>query len=570
MPGRVYSRNQEGMAGTFTTLGSGEIGGKASGLVRVQEILSSLFPDNRFGSYIVDIPEMVVVRTGLFRDFIEKNRLADVVTAGVSDGGIASAFLQGEFSPMFSGDLLSLVTRTATPLAVRSSSLLEDALAEPFAGIYITKMIPNNQLSPAERFRKLMEAIKLVYASVYFEEARAYTAAAGKGEQNEEMAVILQEVVGSRRGSRFYPAVSGVARSWNYYPTGNGEPCDGVVNCALGLGKTIVDGGKSWPFCPKFPASPPPYSGIKDLLNSTQTDFYAVNLAETYRYDPTGEAEFLTREPLSTAESDGVLETLCSTYDHVSDRLVQGIPGPGPRIVDFSSLLSGDDEFPDLIRTLLEGAQAHTGGPVEMEFAADFSAGAAEKRFRILQLRPLAVHEKNVDLSFVKEDPARILIEAERCSGNGVVDSISDIVYLVPERFKPGATVGIGPEIGEIDRRIRSENRKYLLIGFGRWGSSDPWLGIPVRWAEIAGAGAITESVFPNMYPDFSQGSHFFHNISNLGIPYLSVGSMERINWKWLSAQPAASESGHVRHVRTEKPITVWVDGKNGTGGVVI
>ena len=324
--------------GTFrcTQIGSGSIGGKASGLVFIKDLLAEQIDPASFPDVDINVPTMAVIATDCFDQFIAQNRLAELPFDEMPDDRIAHAFQKGDLPVELLGDLRALIVQVKTPLAIRSSSLLEDALERPFAGVYATKMIPNNQPDPDTRFRRLVEAIKFVYASTYFREARDYIRTTGTKPSEEKMAVIIQEVVGQRRGDRFYPDISGVARSYNFYAFEPARPEDGVVTLALGLGKTIVDGGIAWTFSPAYPKKPPPFASVQELLKGTQTEFWAVNMGKPPAYDPVSETEYLVHPNLSDAEADEALYFLASTYDPERDRVVPGIGSRGPRILNFA------------------------------------------------------------------------------------------------------------------------------------------------------------------------------------------------------------------------------------------
>jgi hypothetical protein len=486
------------------------------------------------------------------------------------DDRVALTFQSAELPAEFVGDLRSLISGVHTPLAVRSSSLLEDALSHPFAGVYETKMIPNNEPGTDSRFNRLVQAVKFVYASTFFGSARSYMSSVGQDPSREKMAVVVQEVVGTRSDERFYPTISGVARSYNYYPTGRAEPDDGVVNLALGLGKQIVDGGISWTYCPRFPTAPPPYAGVGDLMKNTQTKFWAVNMGSPPLPDPINETEYLVTADLAAAEYDGRLENLASTYDARSDRMRPGLQGAGPRVLDFAPILSyGVLPLNDLILRLLELTKDAVGEDVEIEFAVDIDPLSRRKpRFGFLQARPMMVSRDEVSVPEDEMDAADVIVASHNVLGNGTRADIEDIVYLRPEAFEARHTPAITLELEKINRELVAEGRPYVLIGFGRWGSSDPWLGVPVDWGQISGVAAIVEATLPQMTPDLSQGSHFFHNMIGFGVFYLSVRHTDSnsIRWDRLDALPALSETPLVRHVRTRAPLTVSVDGRAGRG----
>ena len=465
-----------------------------------------------------------------------------------------------------------MVRDAQVPLAVRSSSLLEDALAHPFAGVYETKMVPNLALDPDVRFQGLMEAVKLVYASTFFDAARSYRQAIGAEDRDEKMAVVIQEIVGRRCGTRFYPPLSGVARSFNYYPTGAARPEDGVVQLALGLGKTIVDGGVCWTYSPRFPSSPPPFASARAMLQETQASFWAVHMGAPPPWDPVAETEHLVQADLAGAEEDGTLRYLASTYVAASDRLSPGTGRDGPRVLDFAPLLQLR-EWPlnDAVLELLDVAHEVEGGPVEIEFAATLpSEGDDAVRVGLVQVRAMATPGTEVSVAEDDLTGPDVLLASHTAVGNGDRTDIRDIVYVVPEDFDAARSRIIAAEVAALNRTLMDEKRPYLLTGFGRWGSSDPWLGIPVVWGQVAGAAVLVEAQLPGRRIDPSQGSHFFHNVSSLGVMVFSVGPTDPVDmdWSWLAAQPAATRTAHLRHVRTSEPLHIRVDGRSGRGFV--
>jgi hypothetical protein len=386
------------------------------------------------------------------------------------------------------------------------------------------------------------------------------------------MAVILQEVVGARRGERYYPDVSAVARSFNFYPVGRSRPEEGVVNLALGLGKTIVDGGLSWPYSPTRPKAPPPFGSTRDLLEQTQLEFWAVNMGRPPAFDPTKEAEYLVRADLQAAEYDGTLRYVASTLDERSGRVVPGTGADGPRIVNFAPLLVLN-ELPlnPAIRQLLELAEEQVGHPVEIELALTIARrGGGPSELGFLQVRPMVVTDTMVEVTSDELRDDEVVIGSERVMGNGVVDSIQDVVFVHPDRFEAKHTQAIAKELEAFNAKLFSRDVPYLLIGFGRWGSSDPWLGTPVDWGQICGARAIVEATLPSINVEPSQGSHFFHNITSFDVSYFFVHH-ERdvgIDWDWLTSLPVVEERAFVRHVRLEHPLHIKVDGRSGRGCV--
>jgi hypothetical protein len=554
----------------ISLIGSGSLGGKAQGLVLIRQMLSSEFSEGGPGGISVGIPRLVVIATDAFDAFMERNDLYEVALSDLSDDRMAHAFLKGDLPTEILGDLRGLIRGVHTPLAIRSSSLLEDALYRPFAGVYETKMIPNNQPDSDSRFQKLVEAIKFVYASTFLSGAKAYRRVIGESDLDEKMAVMIQEVVGERHGDRFYPHISGVCRSYSYYPTGRSRPEEGVVNLALGLGKTIVDGGVCWSYCPAHPMAPPPFGSVSQMLNETQARFWAVNMGKPPAYDPISEAEYLIEGDLSEAEGDGTLRYLASTYDGASDRLVPGMGRVGPRVLDFALLLQFR-EFPlnDLVVSLLSVSEEALGTDVEIEFAMTLPNGLRQRpRLGFLQVRPMVAPDEEVNIEAEELSRPGAIVATDRAMGNGVVDTIRDVVYVKPDVFESRHTRTIATEIEALNRQLVNEARPYLLIGFGRWGSSDPWLGIPVTWSQVSGAKAIVEATLDKMNVEPSQGSHFFHNLSSFQISYFTVrhGRGVGIDWEWLATEEAMSETELVRHLRLSEPLLVRVDGRSGKG----
>jgi len=553
-----------------TRIGAGALGGKGSGLVRLHREVCAQLEPGRLGGITVDVPRLCILTTDLFDSFLALNGLADVDWDGWPDRRIAARFQAADLPAAFLGDLRALTEWTHQPLAIRSSSLLEDALAHPFAGVYATKMIPNRRLDPDRRFLQLARAVKFVLASTFFAAARDYRRAAGVAGRPEAMAVVVQEIIGRRHRQRFYPDIAGVARSWNPYPMGRGRPEDGVVNLALGLGKQIVDGGLSWTYAPTRPKAPPPAAGPEDLLRNSQTTFWAVNMG-TPLPDPLREEEYLVQAGLADAEADGVLAPLASTLDAGSGRLRPGVHGPGPRLLDFAPLLQHRVvPLNDAVRAALAAAEQACGQAVELEFAVTLPAGAAP-RLGLVQMRPMATAEGEVAVA--EADLARpdLLLASEHVLGNGERDDLQDVVYLPPDRFETRHTRQIAQDLDRINRALVAAGRPYLLLGFGRWGSSDPWLGVPVTWPQIGGARVIVEATLPGLEPELSQGSHFFHNLVGLRVLYLAVPHRggRPVAWEALDALPAEQETGLVRHVRLPRPLVVRVDGRRGRGVVI-
>ncbi len=564
-----FNRNFFESGKPISYIGSGSLGGKAQGLTFIDKILENIQAEE-FPGFEINIPRMIVLRTDIFDSFMKQNKLSEIAFSDASDERIGLAFQKADLPFEILGDLRTLISNIKQPLAIRSSSMLEDAMYEPFAGIYGTKMTPNNQHDIDTRFRKLTEAIKFVYASTYFKAAKDYMKATKHKTEDEKMAVIIQEVVGDRHNDRFYPEVSGVARSYNFYPVGHAIPEEGVVNLALGMGKTIVDGSISWAYSPSYPRTNPPFKSTGVMLKQTQISFWAINMGKPPEYNPVQETEYLIEASLPDAESDGSLKHLVSTYDASSDRIWPGVSGKGPRILTFSPILTLDTILlNDLTKKLLKNCEEAVGAPVEIEFAVTLAnQGEHPYRFGFLQVRPMVVSSEEVDLEKEELTGENILAASEKVLGNGIIDSISDIVFTDPEAFQTRFSRNIATEIGAMNSKLLEENRAYLLIGFGRWGTSDPTAGIPVDWGQVSGAKVIIEATMENVYVEMSQGSHFFHNVTGFKVHYFSIplASIHGIDWDWLAEQNLIEEGRYVKHVRLSSPLQIKVDGRSGMG----
>jgi hypothetical protein len=559
-------------ADSFSQIGNSYLGGKAEGLKLLNIFTENKIFDN-YPNFEVSIPKTIVVSTIYFDKFMVENNLYSFALKETDDNRIAHRFLKSSLPAEILGDLRAIAQKKINPLAIRSSSLLEDSTETPMAGIYATKMIPCNQPSSDIRFDKIVEAIKLIYASTFFSNSKTSLNATNNDILKEKMAVIIQDVVGKEKNKHFYPDISGVARTFNYYPTGNSESKHGVISLALGLGKFIVDGGNPWPYSPAYPSSPPPYKSIKEMLKNTQTFCWVINMDVIKEYNPVSESEYLIRLNLKEAEYDNSLKYAVSTYDPYSDRLDPGIACKGPRVITFAPILQ-NKELPlnSLLSDLMAVCKNELHTHVEIEFAVTTSPGLHKKhKLALLQVRPLNISEESVSIDFNTIDNNNIIIKSHNSMGNGNIKGIKDIVYISPDDFSFNASRNIAKEIEIINRQLLEDKRKYVLIGFGRWGSSDSWLGIPVSWGMISGAGVIVEASLKDRPVDFSQGSHFFHNIANLRIPYICIDNFSNdfLNWEWLNSLSDNKNSKIVKTIRLENPLTVMVDGRVRTGVVL-
>ncbi len=569
-----YSRRLASAGWRFARIGEGSMGGKARGLAFMDQILATNWPSDHFPGVTVDIPKTLVLATDIFQDFVRSNRLLERTLCQSSDMQVASAFLAAELPPDLVGDLRHFIRDSDGPLAVRSSSLLEDALYQPFAGIYITKMIPNNQPDLDSRFLTLANAIKLVYASTYYQQAKSYIESTGHRPEEEGMAVIIQEVVGHRHSWRFYPDFSGVARSYNYYPVEAAKPEDGVVDVALGLGKTVVDGGITLRFTPAYPHVLPQFNTPKEILQNSQRQFYAVDLRPSYSSAYAEEDQFLCRLGLDASEEDGILTWLGSTFSAENDRMWDGIESPGPRAVSFAHILKSE-VFPlsAILAALLPLAQEAMACPVEIEFAVTFSEPQPlPSRFGFLQVRPLVVDDELVRVNLTDVPDHSLFCRSDRILGNGILHGLRHILFVHPDRFEPAQSERIASEIGRFNARLKKMEHPYILIGPGRWGSSDPWLGIPVKWDQISWAKVMVEASLPNLNVDPSQGSHFFQNMTSLRIGYFTVPLASEhgfLDWDWLQRQPVLEAGEYVCMVELPAEAEVWMDGRRGDGRIL-
>ena len=552
----------------FSRIGGGSLGGKARGLAFVDTLLLQSGVGHRFPAIDITVPQAVVLATDLFDEFLERNDLRDFGLESADEHEIERRFVAADLPAAAERDLASLVAATPYPLAVRSSSLLEDSQYQPFAGIYATYMLPNDHDRTDVRLRQLLTAIKRVYASTFSRAAKRYLDETPYRLEEEKMAVVLQRVVGGRHGQRFYPDLAGVARSHNFYPLPPMSQEDGLAAVALGLGETVVTGGACFRFCPRYPRHIVQFSSVRDTLANAQRDFFALELGRGSS-TPFAPALF----DLEAAEEDGTLAAVGSTFSPENDVVYDGISRPGVRLVTFAPMLKhGLFPLAELVDTLLQMCVKGTGVPVEVEFAVHRPGRGLEPEFGVLQLRPLGrvreVHEP--DLPRVARD--RLICASDAALGHGVIDGVRDLVVIDVDRFDRLRTRDIARAVAQLNAELMARRRPYVLIGVGRWGSADPLLGVPVTWDQIAGARAIVEAGFKDFRVTPSQGSHFFQNLAAGHIGYFTVNPDAGdgfVDWEWLAAQPAVAESEFVRHVRFDMPIEVAINGRRHSGVIL-
>ena len=556
---------------SFYRLGRGSLGGKARGLAFVNQLLDDYRLRHRFPGVTVRVPRSVVLATDLFDRFVNQHRLLDFAMASGDDGEIVRRFLGSAFPDDVVADLAEILTQVRYPLAVRSSSLLEDSQYQPFSGIYDTYMIANNHADHGVRLSQLMEAIKRVYASAFSHHAKAYVQTTPYRLEEEKMAVILQRVVGRPHGDRFYPDMSGVARSHNFYPVAPMASKDGIAAVALGFGETVVGGEACVRFCPRYPRHLVQFASVQDAVRNSQRTFHAVDLAEG-RTDGGG-GTVMVEHGLELAEADGTLGLVGSTYSSDNDAVYDGISRPGVRLVSFAPVLKhGQFPLAEILAELLEVGEQSTSAPVEVEFAAGASGPDGAREFAFLQLRPLALSREMVELEIQDEEIREALCFSSSVLGNGKLEDLRDLIVVDMHRFDRGRSQDVAADVSRFNAALVSQGVSYGLIGVGRWGSRDPFLGIPVSWDQIAGARVIVEAGFRDFLVTPSQGTHFFQNLVTANVGYFTVNpevGEGNVDWDWLALQPAAEETPFVRHLRFDRPFTVKMDGRTNRGVIL-
>ena len=558
----------------FVKIGQGSLGGKARGLAFMSALLQrdpSL--RQRFEDVRIFIPRTLVITTDAFEEFVGQNNLGHFATIDADDKEVAAAFLQARLPEHLENDLRAYLTHVHYPLAVRSSSLLEDAHFHAYAGMYRTYMLPNEHPNIDVRVGHLIHAIKLVYASTYYRAPKAYSRRVGRRTEEEKMAVIVQQLVGERYGNFFYPAISGVAQSYNYYPFARMKPEDGIANIALGFGIAVVEGEKTLRFCPAHPTIWPDRASVDAILENSQRYFYALKMGEDYHALDIGSGENLVRREVADAVDEPPVKFLCSTYIPSEHRIRDTTAIPGPRVLTFANVLKYKKiPLADLLVDLLDMGEAGLGTAVELEFSVNLRQDQRCKpEFAILQLRPMSARAELRDVDITEADIAAAFCYSTRALGNVIKRDVADIIYVKPDSFDPAATRAIAHEINRLNAMLNGSGRRFLLIGPGRWGTADPWLGIPVRWADISAVSAIVEAPHERLNAEPSQGSHFFYNLTTLGINYFTVVGRNDgfIHWDWLLSQPIANETERVAHVRLETPLLIKVDGRSSRGVII-
>ena len=551
----------------FIKVGNGSLGGKARSLAFMSAMLNQNTKiHEKYPEINIGIPKTLVISTDGFESFISLNKLQDFAKNDYPDGEVTESFLKAELPEWLLTNIETYLTQVKYPLSVRSSSLLEDSQFLPYAGIYQTYMIPNNHSDFSKRFQHLITAIKLVYASTYYEGAKAFSRSTSNKPQEEAMAIVIQQLTGEEYGNYFYPAISGVVQSHNFYPVSKMKPEEGIAHIALGLGKTVVEGERTLRFSPKYPSILPQFSSVDDILANAQRFFYALKIRNYPDELNFQNYSNLEKREINDAEDEYPVKILSSTYVPGEHSIRETGYMPGPKVLTFDRILK-HETFPlsNLLSDMLELGRKGMGCPVEIEFSVNLSSDKMKKSgFFFLQMRPMVAGGERIEVQISEQEIEKAFCLSKQALGNGKNEVMADIVYVKPDDFKLEETQRVAEEIDKINAGLLKGKRPYLLVGPGRWGSADRWLGIPVQWRNISGVGAMIELRNDKIKADPSQGSHFFQNITSLGIHYITVteGSDDYFNWEWLNSLSSVQETTYLRHVTLDKPLTLKIDGK--------
>ena len=556
---------------TFGRIGAGSMGGKGRGLAFANSLLAEETLESKFPSIRIGVPPAIVLATEVFDQFLEANDLRNFAIECEDDDALVERFRAAEFPAPIQQQLADLVQLMSYPLAVRSSSLLEDSPDQPFSGVYETVMLPNDK---PDRLQRLLDAVKSVYISMFRQRSKRYLNASPYRLEEEKMAVIVQKLTGVRHADHFYPDVAGVARSHNFYPIAPITAEDGIAAVALGFGATVVDGETCFRFSPPYPQQVVQFSSIDDMIRNSQRSFYALQMGNDGTVETVSSSSELKQLGLDVAEQDGSLRFVGSTFSPENDKVYDEITRPGVRLVSFAPILK-HKVFPlaPVLQSLLEVGRRATGGPVEIEFACSVQPPDGQPpEFSFLQLRPLALSREFSELELGDVDPGDLVCASDAVLGHGLIEHVRDLVVVDLECFDRAKTREIAADIAKLNASLMDDGIPYILLGVGRWGSRNPHLGIPVKWDQISGARVIVEAGFEDVAVTPSQGSHIFQNITASQVGYFTVNPQAGegfVDWEWLSAQPAVSELRYVRHIQCEAPIVVKMNGQKHRGVIV-
>ncbi|MGD2085582.1 MAG: PEP/pyruvate-binding domain-containing protein [Candidatus Aminicenantes bacterium] len=584
---KVKTRNQLGVitdfgrarldyANSFVRLGNGSLGGKARSIAFLNALLTKTRLGEQFENVEIRTPHTFVICSEVFEAFVHHNHLQEFAIKETDNNVIAGKFLQARLPKKITNDLKTLMKEITYPVAVRSSSILEDSQMLPFAGLYSTYMLPNNNPNFKKRLNQLYDAVKLVFASVFYKSPKEYVRNTNFRIEEEKMAVIIQQVVGQNYNNRVYPVIAGTAQSYNYYPISYMEPEDGVAQLALGLGTLVVEGAHSHRISPRYPEMNPPSSSAAGILKKSQNYFYALDLSDINLKITNDEKFSLKRFDLEEAEKDGTLFFVGSTFNGEDNAIRDTLAIKGPRVITFANVLKYNI-FPlaGILDEILKIGKQAFGSHIEMEFAVNIYKDKTRKpEFYLLQIRPMVVGQEDVDVAIDEIPRQQIFCSSVHSMGNGVFNDIFDIVLVDPDAFDVSKTRLIVEEVGAINKTLVEENRPYILMGYGRWGTSDPWLGVPVEWHHISNARIVIEANLEEFLVDPSQGSHFFHNLTSLGLGYFHIrkptpGEREFIDWEWIKNQRVYQETKYVKHLRFSNPLQVKINARHSRGVIL-
>ena len=560
---------------SFVRLGSGSLGGKARGVAFFRNLIVNSGLQDKYPDVKLKIPSSFVICSEVFEEFMFMNDLQEMASNSINEEEIAERFMAAQLPESITDNLRVLIEEIDYPLAVRSSSILEDSQVLPFAGIFKTYILPNCHPDTEVRLKQLVDAVKLIYASAFFQSPKGYAKNADVRIEEGSMSVLIQQLVGESHGDIFYPVISGVAQTYNYYPYSHMKPEQGVVSLALGFGKAIVDGGRVYSFSPAYPKMNPPVSSPIELMDNTQSSFYTLDLSESSKALSIDDECTYQRIGLERAEQDHTLQMVASTYLAENDYIIDTFDAQGPKVVTFAAILKYN-AFPlvDIVKDLFELGKNAFGTDVEIEFAVNLPVDREKKpEFYFLQIRPMVVGREAREVKIEDFSEENVICASMHIIGNGAYKNITDIIYVDPDSFELNKTNMIASEIGELNKLLTEEGRKCVLMGFGRIGTSDPWLGIPLVWWQMSQAKVVVESDLGNLVVEPSLGSHFHHNLTSLKMGYFHIGkrtgSKDFINWDILKQAQIVQQTGHVKLVRFEKPLEIKIDGQSSRGVIL-
>ncbi len=569
----VFEKDRFDKYSNFARIGEGSLGGKGRGLAFVDAMIKRNEVFEKIEKSKIRIPKTVVICTDLFAEFMESNQLYPLALSEANDQTILNVFLSGTLPKTLIADLLSFIRATRSPIAVRSSSLLEDSHYQPFAGIYSTYMVPYNANSTTHTLTMLTEAIKGVYASVFYQSSKAYMTATKNLIDEEKMAIVLQEAIGTSHEDRYYPSFSGVARSLNYYPIESEKAEEGIVNIAVGLGKYVVDGGLTLRFSPYYPNKILQLSNVQYALRETQKELLALDLSKNYFKPELDDGFNLKKLSIQEIYKDGTLKYIASTYNQVNEVMSDSLYPEGRKVITFANILK-HNIFPlaEILKSLLKTSSEEMGRPIEIEFAANINYEQNQLLFYPLQIRPIVENKEflNEQLEFI--DQKSLILKSCNVLGHGITKGIKDIIYIKTAKFNAAKNPEIKMEIDTLNKKMLQQGMQYILIGPGRWGSTDPWLGIPVKWSNISQAAVIVESGLSNYRVEPSQGTHFFQNLSSFGVCYFNINTYINdgyLDLEFLDSQAETIETEYLRHIHFEDELIIKADARRNIGVIL-